>query len=376
MRGFGVTRRRGTEVGGVLLGRIDAAGAAPIVSIYDYEAVPCEYSQGPSYLLSERDLQVFREAVSKWRREVSPDRYVVGYYRSHTRDGLFLDENDARLFHDHIRDPQAVALVVKPYATRVCDAGFFLQKNGKLVTESSPLEFPFQSKETVEVAPGPPVTPEPPPAPVFVPPEPPPKPEPPAPRLVPKPRIVERPVPRPPAQPAEQPLQPPPESPREQPMFSTYYPADAPSWRRRSLWVAFTLAALGFGSVAGYLYGGGKIESLGSWVVQGVSKGAPRETDPYSVNLTAAAQGQSVLIRWNRESSMVQAALRGVLSITENGATKEVALDAPELRNGTVLYHSASSEIRFRLDLYFKDNRMFAESVILTIQSPPPAAQQ
>ncbi|HYP04822.1 MAG TPA: hypothetical protein VER03_01200, partial [Bryobacteraceae bacterium] len=50
MRGFGVTRRRGTETGGVLLGRIDRKPKTPVIYIYDIEVVPCEYAAGPSYV--------------------------------------------------------------------------------------------------------------------------------------------------------------------------------------------------------------------------------------------------------------------------------------------------------------------------------------
>src|SRR5689334_13126979 len=60
MRGYGKTRRRGTECGGVLLGTKDMPGK---VRIDDFQIVPCEYAFGPSYHLSEKDEQAFRQAV-------------------------------------------------------------------------------------------------------------------------------------------------------------------------------------------------------------------------------------------------------------------------------------------------------------------------
>ena len=45
MRGFGVTRRRGTETGGLLIGKIDRR-AEPVIHIQEYEVVPCEYASG------------------------------------------------------------------------------------------------------------------------------------------------------------------------------------------------------------------------------------------------------------------------------------------------------------------------------------------
>ena len=63
MRGFGVTRRRGTETGGILIGKIDRR-TQPVIHIQDYEIVPCEYASGPSYILSANDKQKFKETRS------------------------------------------------------------------------------------------------------------------------------------------------------------------------------------------------------------------------------------------------------------------------------------------------------------------------
>lgn len=375
MRGFGVTRRRGTEVGGVLLGKI-VGGDDPTVLVYDYELVPCEYSQGPSYVLSARDLTGFREVVSRWRREISPDQYVVGYFHSHTRDGLYLDETDSRIFHEHMSDPLAVALAVKPYATRASEAGFFLQSDGKLVTAHSPLEFQFVRSEaavakaadrvpapidpkaanSIDPAAGEDEDSESPGVPARV------EQVPVSQTLIRQDEVSEHPVgiPR-----LERPG--PPESlkpPRDRTVpgiFGTYYPPQKSTWRTRILWIAYTTAVFGFGSVVGFEYGGGKI-APGSPPARNSERAA---ADPYDVQLSASEQAQSVLVKWNRESDAVRSALHGVLTITEGPASKEVKLDLPELRNGTVLYHKVGPQVSFRLDLYFKENRVFTESLTL-----------
>src|SRR5436190_15824424 len=64
MRGFGAVRRRGTEVGGLLLGRIEPAGEHTFVTVDDFEPVPCEYAFGPSYILSPQDLQQLRKSLA------------------------------------------------------------------------------------------------------------------------------------------------------------------------------------------------------------------------------------------------------------------------------------------------------------------------
>jgi hypothetical protein len=358
MRGFGVTRRRGTEVGGVLLGKI-AAGDSAAVHIYDYETVPCEYSQGPSYVLSDRDLQAFRETVARWRNDISPDQYVVGYFRSHTRDGLYLEPTDVQVFREFVKDPLAVALVVKPYATRASEAGFFLQSDGSLDTQPAPPEFQLVRAESAVVRERRPVART---FPAAVPAD---DDDSPADSTVPR-SVDLAPVPDRPAatRPAPEPLEPPrridvgrPSS----PMFGTYYQPQL-SWRSRAAWVAFTLAAFGLGAVVGFEYGGGHIRGLGSPAEAAPAKGV---ADAYSIRLTAVEQGESVLVRWDRDSEAVKAALHGVLTIIEDGASKEVKLVFPELRNGTVLYRKVGQEVAFKLDLYFKQNRVLTESVTL-----------
>src|SRR5690242_5734875 len=78
MRGFGAVPKRGAEVGGVLVGTIEP-GKVSIVRIEDFEAVPCSYTRGPSYLLTEEERAQFDEVCQRLK--------PVGYYRSHTRDG-------------------------------------------------------------------------------------------------------------------------------------------------------------------------------------------------------------------------------------------------------------------------------------------------
>src|SRR5436309_14897822 len=64
LRGLGALKRRGAEVGGLLLGRAEP-GVIQKVSIQDFEPVPTEYLTGPSYNLSPKDLVGFEEAIAR-----------------------------------------------------------------------------------------------------------------------------------------------------------------------------------------------------------------------------------------------------------------------------------------------------------------------
>ena len=135
MRGFGALPRRGAEVGGILLG--SSAGPGPTVRVQDYQLVPIQYKRGPSYRLSDDELQVFYRAV---RQSPSP----VGYFRSHTRDGVGLSEEDLGLLSNCFPEPEAIALLIRPFATKPSVAGFYFKEQGAFQTGASLLEFPFR----------------------------------------------------------------------------------------------------------------------------------------------------------------------------------------------------------------------------------------
>ena len=146
MRGFGSVPKRGAEVGGVLLGRVDTTGKLTI-HVHDFVIVPCDYRRGPSYQLTSADTQLFSDAVAKATQGTAPDLRPVGYFRSHTRDGMGLTEDDLQLFSNFFADPTSVILLVRPFATKVSQAGFFFEENGQIRSDATYLTFPFRRRE-------------------------------------------------------------------------------------------------------------------------------------------------------------------------------------------------------------------------------------
>lgn len=134
----------GSEIGGILLG-VAAPGSPIVVSIDDYEVIPCDYSRGPLYRLSDADMGRFERVIEQ--RCAGGGLSVLGFFRSHTRKGLSLDSEDLSFFSARFRDPSHVALLVRPYATKASTAGFFIWENGSVQGESSLLEFPFRSSQ-------------------------------------------------------------------------------------------------------------------------------------------------------------------------------------------------------------------------------------
>ncbi len=135
---------RGSEIGGLLLGGF-AQGNPATVSVEDFELVQCDYSRGPLYRLSDADMSRFDRAIEQ--HASGAGLRVAGFFRSHTRKGLSLDAEDLAFFEPRFHDPHHIILLVRPFATKACTAGIFIQENGRISGDASLLEFPFRSSE-------------------------------------------------------------------------------------------------------------------------------------------------------------------------------------------------------------------------------------
>src|SRR5215469_12923659 len=135
----------GAEIGGLLLGAVQ--GSSPFeVFIHSYEVIPSEYKRGPLYKLSPRDLERF-EAVLQQRAGAAMQ--IVGFFRSHTRKGLGLDTEDVAIFNKFFPKQYQVALLAKPFATKLTAGAIFIREGRSLRSESSYKEFHFRTS-TVE----------------------------------------------------------------------------------------------------------------------------------------------------------------------------------------------------------------------------------
>ena len=65
--------KRGVEIGGFLLGKIESADPL-MISIEGFEPVPCEHKYGPSYVLSEADRGHFTKVLDRLNRRGFPIR--------------------------------------------------------------------------------------------------------------------------------------------------------------------------------------------------------------------------------------------------------------------------------------------------------------
>jgi hypothetical protein len=309
MRGFGAVPKRGAEVGGLLLGTIQR-GSPSIVRIEDFEPVPCHYRRGPSYLFTEDDSAAFEKAFERTRPDPSRDIYGVGYFRGHTRQGLSLAPEDIALLDQFFPGPAHVALLVKPFGTRVSVAGFFIREDG-VFPETTPLEFPFGRRELTGEEPPPRLSPR-----------------------EPRPRLGD------PAPPALGEGADPDPSPA------------APTPSRTWIWAPLSLIFLLLGLAIGY-QGAVNLRGL-------VSTGSPQD---YSLSLSVMKTGGNLTVRWDGQAAAVRAAQRGLLEIDDSGYTKSVQLDPAELLNGSLVYRNSTNTVHFRLTVYPKERLSIVETL-------------
>ena len=334
--------QRGEEVGGILLGRVQEDRGLQIAFIDDFVPVTCSYSSGQLYDLSGDDTvkleaALLRTALAGCESPAAPS--VLGYYRSHLRDGMSLSAADLLLIDSYFQAPASVFLLLKSVAgSKACTAGFFFWEDGRVQSEFSSLEVALGRMPS----------------------------SPPAPGAVPDTDIgfeVELPAgvndafkDDLPADLAEMlyktvPLAVPRAQPRKTPRVW-------PGWLARAATILIATAALVI-SVVTYL-------------------GAPRPPREEAAAIPAVSMlglhvernPPDLLLTWNRNAREILAARRATLSIRDGRIEKKWDLDKPKLAGGSFLVTPASDDIQVRLEVYGVDDGSVAQSIRVSTGGP------
>ena len=340
MRGFGAVPKRGAEVGGILLGSAEM-GDRTVVRIEDFVGIPCEHLRGPSYVLSERDMRAFDEALERCGPASGKPLYAVGYYRSNTRELLQLCPEDLEILETRFTGASAICLLVRPYAARVSEATVFFRQNGRFPAESQPADFPFRRMEM-----GGGEAPR-------------------RPRGIGAESIATNPGPPPVVADSAE---------REHATalrLPAFGPAPGPAdtapapWRLESpakpragrFWIPLSFIFLLLGVVIGFQ-------------LALTFPGKPPENfaaDPYLLELTVVQLGESLHLKWNPEAAPFRTARRGVLHIQDGDNNKEVELKQEDLSRGGAIYRRATANVKFRLEIFPRDGISVTESVGLRL---------
>lgn len=151
---------RGIESGGILLGTVEYTRPGhPVVSIDHFEPFASEHRRGASYILTDRNKFQLSRRLLWLNRSRKGGLRPVGFYRSHTRRGLYLDNDDFFIMRACFSEVHSVFLLVRPEAGEPATGGFFYWENGDIHRESSRMEFIFDPARlpllTPEPAPSP-----------------------------------------------------------------------------------------------------------------------------------------------------------------------------------------------------------------------------
>jgi hypothetical protein len=334
MRGFGAVPKRGAEVGGLLLGTAEVEDGRIVVKVEEFEPVECDHAAGPSYILSDEDRAAFLEAVQRWTPGPERRIYAVGYYRGHTRDGICLAAEDLSVLQEYFPEPSAIALVVKPYATKVSRAGIFFREDGQFRADASYLEFPFRRKELGGGSSG-------------------------LEKIAAAARFGQKASeePRIPEPAAE--TQPPVE---ERPMFGESYGApagggeshEAPnrkSARSGWVWIPLSFIFMLLGVV------------LGFQIALSMRPKQPANPwlEAWDMALQVRRAGEELSVTWDPLSPAVRNATRGALIIQSRDETRTIDLRGTQLQGGNVIYRGVPERVIFRLEVYPRDRTVVSE---------------
>jgi hypothetical protein len=311
LEGLKAVPRRGLEVGGVLLGRVEnGAEDSRTVIVEDFEAVNSEHRRGPSYTLSPKDKGVLEKQLARWRK-AGAAHSVVGFYRSHTRPGLFLDQDDFELAREFFASPDHVFLLVRPSIGEVSTGGFFFWEDGDLKREAPYRTFMFH-RGRLEAS---------------------------------EPEVVRTSTPvdtpketAPVVPPAVAILQ----APRQKIRLRPWIPAVA----------ALALAVTAIAVLApGHRSAPTAAVPAETPAATPAALPAPANA-PERLQLTAQRDGDDVVIRWNPDTDVIRRANRGVLMVEVAGRERRLNLNPYQLQRGYFRYRSSSGNLGLRLKVF------------------------
>ncbi len=303
---------RGRETCGILLGTRQAHGARRAVFVTGYRAVAsieCQQSRPAPHRTAD-----FEAAL---RTINSSGRFgplsVVGFYRSHNRNGLYLSDDDVKLIQEYFSDPDIILMAIKTLAIGACTAGFFFRdERGRVQSEFPQVELPLTAIEPVKRA---------------------------------QARFPQAAIAGAPVRAGMQGT-----SELEQTATVDLAGKTARAEGARVRWLLNYAGAALFAGLAGI--------SLGVGVRNQTRKAVPIAPAPVNapirgmlnLNVQQTAAGH-IELTWDRERPEILAAKGGVLAIRDGSGRQRIELKTEHIQSGAVAYSPATADVEFRLEL-------------------------
>jgi hypothetical protein len=120
----------GVETAGLLFGAWNDQG----LRIEALRLIQCQHAFGPSFLLSEGDLQKLREQLSSYQSDEDLQGLrPVGWFIGHTRSPLEMNDREAAWFEEFFPGEGSVTVLVKPERFQPTRFGFLMRdENGRI----------------------------------------------------------------------------------------------------------------------------------------------------------------------------------------------------------------------------------------------------
>ncbi len=302
--------------------RSAASSSGPSVRVFPLSYGSTTSSPSPANTAAALHIYLQKLMAELWRRagvgsspalRLRHTRWDI--FAATPRDGFSLAPEDLEILDRIFPGLAQVALLIKPYATKVSVGGFFIREHGEF-PETTPLEFPLRRGAL----------------------------------------LGEEPVPRRPLTEAglegrgERPVRAitafPQEPPRASPSIAIPEPAPPPDIEgsrpsRNWVWLPLICLFLLLGGALGYEVA----------LTMGARAAASAAQD-LSLSLSVKKIGDNLRLSWSPLSPAVRSAQRGLLEIDDGGYTRPVTLDAAQLQNGSLIYRSVSNSVRFRMTVF------------------------
>jgi hypothetical protein len=131
--GFNRLPHGGLEIGGVLFGISEPDG----VKVLALRELACEHALGPCFTLSDNDRILLQDLLHASQSDTElAGLQPVGWYVSHTRSELLLNDRDLQLFEQYFSQPWQIALVLRPHRFDPIRAGFFFREPDRSIHAS------------------------------------------------------------------------------------------------------------------------------------------------------------------------------------------------------------------------------------------------
>ena len=342
--GFTALRRRGIEVGGLLLGS-ETGGELHVERFLE---VPCEHRFGPSYALSETDREKLTEVLAS---AASGNSLVVGVFRSFTGRDPVIEPADEELVAERFPRGDFLFLCLQPLSVENCVVTLRLFRDGHARGSDAPVpvELNGVAKLDEEAAPVTAIESDE-EAPVETPAKEPDE------------------LPRVAAAPGEDPA-PPRAAIFERPRAGTLAGAISapPETSRRPVlwWAALILMA---GALCGsFAYELGRAD-------RPRASAAPQWAE---LNLDARPAGANLEVTWDPNAARSVHATRGALTISDGGTAREIELGPAQIGAGKYAYPAERVDVAIRLTLSAAGRTVASESARVraaSVSTPPPPA--